>query len=80
MTIEKTTDEIIIRLPANVDPAGVQRLIDLLTYRENAATNNATQAVPSMPEVAKQLLADYQSDADLTAFTALDGEPGTDEL
>lgn len=29
---------------------------------------------PSMAEAAQQLLADYQSDPELTAFTALDGE------
>ena len=43
MVIERTSSEIIIRLPANVDTSGLQRLIDYLTYQEATAQSTATQ-------------------------------------
>ena len=53
MTIEKTADEWIIRLPASVDPAGIQRLLDFLTYREQAAASRATAA--QVAELAREV-------------------------
>ena len=44
MTIERTSDEIIIRLPVSVGIDGLQRLIDYLTYREATTHSQATQA------------------------------------
>jgi hypothetical protein len=44
MVIERTKDEVIIRLPAYVDTEGLQRLINLLYYKEAAAKSKATQA------------------------------------
>lgn len=44
MLIERTSKEIIIRLPASVDTSGLQRLIDYLTYKEATAGSQATQA------------------------------------
>lgn len=46
------------------------RLVELAIH----SIRQETPAQPPMAEAAQQLLADYQSDADLTAFTALDGE------
>ena len=43
MKIERTEDEIIIRLPADVDITGVQKMIDFLTFRESLTKSNATQ-------------------------------------
>ena len=43
MLIERTSDEIIIRLPASVDTFGLQRLLDYLTYKEATANSKATQ-------------------------------------
>ena len=43
MLIERTPDEIIIRLPASVDTFGLQRLLDYLTYKEATANSKATQ-------------------------------------
>ena len=43
MTIERTQSEIIIKVPANVNVEGVQRLLDFLTYREATAKSKATQ-------------------------------------
>ncbi|WP_276500781.1 hypothetical protein [Terrimonas pollutisoli] len=43
MLIERTSKEIIIRLPASVDTMGLQRLVDYLTYREATANSKATQ-------------------------------------
>ena len=39
MLIERTSNEVIIRLPALVDTTGLQRLVDYLTYKE--ATSNS---------------------------------------
>ena len=43
MVIERTKDEVIIRLPASVDTDGLQRLINLLYYKEATAKSTATQ-------------------------------------
>jgi hypothetical protein len=43
MYIERTNDEIIIRLPSYVDTAGLQRFIDYLCYKEATAKSRATQ-------------------------------------
>lgn len=43
MQIERTTDEIVIRIPSYVDTQGLQRLIDFLTYREATAKSKAKQ-------------------------------------
>jgi hypothetical protein len=41
--IERTNDEVIIRLPAYVDTEGLQRLINLLYYKEATAKSGASQ-------------------------------------
>ena len=43
MLIERTSKEVIIRLPASVDTMGLQRLVDYLTYKEATANSKATQ-------------------------------------
>ena len=43
MQIERTTDEIVIRIPSYVDTQGLQRLIDFLTYKEATAKSKAKQ-------------------------------------
>lgn len=44
MLIERTQDEIIIRLPSYVDSKGLKRLVDFLKYKEATARSKATQA------------------------------------
>ena len=44
MLIERTNDEVIIRLPSYVDTEGLQRLIDYLSYKEATSRTKATQA------------------------------------
>ena len=53
MTIERTDDEIIIRLPADTDPEALQRLLDYLVYREATAKSAATQA--AVDELAREV-------------------------
>ncbi|WP_020601805.1 hypothetical protein [Spirosoma spitsbergense] len=43
MVIERTSEEIIIRLPAYVNTDDLQRLVDYLTYKEATAQSVATQ-------------------------------------
>ena len=43
MQIQRTSKEVIIRLPASVDTIGLQRLVDYLTYKEATADSKATQ-------------------------------------
>jgi predicted trehalose synthase len=43
MLIERTNNEVIIRLPASVDTSGLQRFIDYLTYKEATTNSQATQ-------------------------------------
>jgi hypothetical protein len=44
MVIERTSKEVIIRLPSYVDTDGLQRLVDYLTYKEATAKSKAKQA------------------------------------
>lgn len=44
MVIERTSKEVIIRLPPYVDTKGLQRLVDYLTYKEATAKSKAKQA------------------------------------
>lgn len=41
--IERTSTEVIIRLPATIDATGLQRLVDYLVYKEATANSKATQ-------------------------------------
>jgi len=43
MLIERTSREVIIRLPSSVDTIGLQRLVDYLIYKEATANSQATQ-------------------------------------
>jgi hypothetical protein len=53
MVIERTKDEVIIRLPAYVDTDGLQQLINLLSYKEATAKSEASQA--DVDELAKSV-------------------------
>jgi len=44
MNVERTENEIIIQLPANVDIEGLQRFIDYLSYKEAMKKSKANQA------------------------------------
>ena len=44
MVIERTNEEVIIRLPSYVDTKGLQRLVDYLTYKEATAKSKAKQS------------------------------------
>ena len=44
MTIERTSKEVIIRLPSYVNTEGLQRLVDYLTYKEATAKSKVKQA------------------------------------
>lgn len=43
MVIERTKDEVIIRLPSYINTDGLQKLIDYLSYKEATAKSQATQ-------------------------------------
>ena len=43
MYIERTNNEIIIRLPGIINTEGLQRLVDFLTYKEITANSKAKQ-------------------------------------
>ena len=44
MYIERTSKEIIIRLPSTINTDGLQRFIDYLCYKEATANSEAKQA------------------------------------
>jgi hypothetical protein len=43
MTIERTEDEIIVRLPASFDIDELQKMVDLLEYQSIVSKSKATQ-------------------------------------
>ena len=53
MVIERTKDEVIIRLPSYVNTDGLQKLIDYLSYKEATAKSQATQE--DVDELAKKV-------------------------
>jgi len=53
MVIERTKDEVIIRLPSYVNTDGLQKLIDYLSYKEATAKSQATQE--DVDELAKEV-------------------------
>ena len=57
MLIERTSTEVIIRLPAYVDTAGLQTLIDYLTYKETTAKTQAKQS--NVDTLAKEVKAGW---------------------
>ncbi|MGZ3756090.1 MAG: hypothetical protein ACXVJE_12945 [Mucilaginibacter sp.] len=57
MIIERTKDEVIIRLPSYVNTEGLQRLINLLSYKEATAKSEATQ--DAVDELAKEVKRDW---------------------
>lgn len=55
MVIERTSKEVIIRLPLYVDTKGLQRLVDYLTYKEATAKSKARQSdVDALAKKAKK--------------------------
>jgi hypothetical protein len=44
MTIEKTKNEIIIKLPAGIDTTGLQSFVDYLCYKEATSKSVAKQS------------------------------------
>jgi len=44
MLIERTKNEVIIRLPSYVDTEGLQRLVDYLSYKEVLSKSKAKQS------------------------------------
>jgi len=57
MQIERTKDEIIIRLPSSTDVVGLQRLLDFLKFREIASKSKATPE--QIDELAKEAKASW---------------------
>ncbi|MGY6741712.1 MAG: hypothetical protein ACXIUQ_03175 [Cecembia sp.] len=52
MQIERTEKEILIRVDANTDITGLQRILDFIKYREIASKSKASQK--EIDELAKQ--------------------------
>jgi hypothetical protein len=51
MILERTKDEILIRLPANIDVSELQTMLDYLQYLELTANSSATETdVESLAE------------------------------
>ena len=44
MQIERTNDEILIRVPAGTDLVGLQRILDYIRFREIESKSKATDA------------------------------------
>jgi len=55
MVIERTSKEVIIRLPGTINTTGLQRIIDYLTYQEATANSKASQEdVNELAKLAKK--------------------------
>jgi hypothetical protein len=53
MTIERTADAIIVKLPTNIDIETIQRFLNYLRYKELVAKSVATQE--DVDELAKEV-------------------------
>jgi len=55
MQIERTKDEILIRVPGNIDLSGLQRILDYIRFREITSRSKATQdQIDSLAEESKK--------------------------
>jgi hypothetical protein len=55
MILERTNNEILVRLPAYVDLSELQNMIDYLDYKEQTAKSKATQKdVDELSEIVNQ--------------------------
>lgn len=55
MVIERTKDEVIIRLPSYVNTDGLQKLVDYLSYKEATSKSEAKQdAVDQLAKAVKK--------------------------
>jgi hypothetical protein len=43
MILERTNNEIVVRLPANIDLTELQNMLDYLEYKENTTNSKAKQ-------------------------------------
>ncbi|MFP9098637.1 hypothetical protein ACLI09_06240 [Flavobacterium sp. RHBU_24] len=57
MQVERTNNEILIRLSADTDISGLQRILDYLKFREITAKSQATQ--DSINELANESKSDW---------------------
>jgi hypothetical protein len=57
MRIERTRDEILIRVPANTDLVGLQRILDYIKFREIASKSKATE--DQINDAAKESKSDW---------------------
>lgn len=57
MDIQRTDSEILLRLPANIDTLGLQRMIDYLKYKEATAEGRADQT--EIDKLAKESKANW---------------------
>lgn len=57
MDIQRTDSEILLRLPANIDTLGLQRMIDYLKYKEATAESRADQT--EIDKLAKESKANW---------------------
>jgi len=57
MEIERTDKEILLRLPANVDTIGLQKMIDYLKYKVATADSHANQE--EIDQLAKESKANW---------------------
>lgn len=53
MVIERTENEVIIRLPADINVDSLQRMVDYLVYKEATSKSQATQQ--QIDELAKEV-------------------------
>jgi hypothetical protein len=70
MTIETAVLTRLRRLPA----AQQQEVLHFVEFLETKTDRGGNDKSAQLAAAAQSLLVDYESDADLTAFTALDGE------
>lgn len=54
MVIERTKDEIIIKLPSNIDIEGLQRFVDFSTYKEATANSQAKHEIDVLAKEIKK--------------------------
>ena len=55
MLIERTNDEVIIRLPSYVDTEGLQRFVDYLTYKEVTSKSKSKARQSEVDKLAKEV-------------------------
>ena len=72
--MEATIETAVLMKLRRLPPTQQQEVLHFVEFLATKLQTDSQEHVPDLAAAAQALLADYETDAELTAFTALDGQ------